>query len=307
MKVEPQALDQLLHPIFDPKQRARAEVAAKGLPASPGAATGGVVFTRGRRRGVEPEGQARRPRAHGDGARRHPRHERRPRASSPPRAGMTSHAAVVGRQMGKPSVVGCGRSPDRRQGPQAQGRPERARRRRQPSRIDGATGDVILKELPTSPSEVLQVVEGSRKPETLPLYQKFEQLLAWADEIRRLGVRANADIPRDAQGGLRLRGARHRPMPHRAHVLRRGPAAPCGEDDPVGRAGPARPRPHPAAPGAAQGRQGSTRPRAAQGAGEGRRRSTARPSPTTRAPSRSSCPCSAPTSPGCSRRCTATR
>src|SRR5207244_9760512 len=44
-KVEPQSLDQLLHPIFDPKERARAEVAAKGLPASPGAATGAIVFT----------------------------------------------------------------------------------------------------------------------------------------------------------------------------------------------------------------------------------------------------------------------
>jgi pyruvate,orthophosphate dikinase len=65
--------------------------------------------------------------------------------------------------------------------------------------IDGTTGDVILKELPTSPSEVLQVVAGKLKPEKSPLYQKFEKLLGWADEIRRLGIRANADIPRDAK------------------------------------------------------------------------------------------------------------
>ena len=58
---------------------------------------------------------------------------------------------------------------------------------------------MILKELPTSPSEVLQVVAGTQKPATSPLYQKFEKLLGWADEIRRLGVRANADIPRDAK------------------------------------------------------------------------------------------------------------
>src|SRR6185295_2120622 len=65
--------------------------------------------------------------------------------------------------------------------------------------IDGATGDVILKELPTSPSEVLQVVSGKLKPEKSALYQKFAKLLSWADEIRRLGIRANADIPRDAK------------------------------------------------------------------------------------------------------------
>jgi pyruvate,orthophosphate dikinase len=65
--------------------------------------------------------------------------------------------------------------------------------------IDGSTGDVILKELPTSPSEVLQVVAGKLKLEKSTLFQKFERLLGWADEVRRLGIRANADIPRDAK------------------------------------------------------------------------------------------------------------
>jgi pyruvate,orthophosphate dikinase len=58
---------------------------------------------------------------------------------------------------------------------------------------------VILKELATSPSEVLQVVAGKLKPEKSKIYQKFEKLLSWADEVRRLGIRANADIPRDAK------------------------------------------------------------------------------------------------------------
>ena len=77
-QVEPQSLDQLLHPIFDPKERAKAEVAAKGLPASPGAATGAVVFTADDAVAWSAEGQARRAGAHGDGAGRHPRHERGP-------------------------------------------------------------------------------------------------------------------------------------------------------------------------------------------------------------------------------------
>jgi len=112
--------------------------------------------------------------------------------------GMTSHAAVVGRQMGKPSVVGCG----------ALHIDAKARKLKVDGRtlhegdmlsIDGTTGEVILKELATSPSEVLQVVAGKLKPEKSPLYQKFEKLLSWADEVRKLGIRANADIPPDAK------------------------------------------------------------------------------------------------------------
>jgi pyruvate,orthophosphate dikinase len=197
MKVEPQALDQLLHPIFDPKERTRAEVAAKGLPASPGAATGQVVFTaddavawshKGKRvllvrMETVPDD------IHGMSA---------AQGILTATGGMTSHAAVVGRQMGKPSVVGCG----------ALDIDAKARHFRVGGRviregdsisIDGSTGEVILKELPTSPSEVLQVVMGKRKPKDSPLYQKFEKLLSWADQIRRLGVRANADIPPDAK------------------------------------------------------------------------------------------------------------
>jgi pyruvate,orthophosphate dikinase len=197
MKVEPQALDQLLHPIFDPKERAKAEVAAKGLAASPGAATGAVVFTaddavawshKGKRvllvrMETVPDD------IHGMSV---------AQGILTATGGTTSHAAVVGRQMGKPSVVGCGaldidaRAKHFRVG-------GRVVKEGDPLSIDGSTGEVILRELPTSPSEVLQVVMGKRKPEASPLYQKFEKLLTWADEIRRLGIRANADIPSDAK------------------------------------------------------------------------------------------------------------
>ncbi|HUG55365.1 MAG TPA: pyruvate, phosphate dikinase [Vicinamibacteria bacterium] len=196
-KVEPQSLDQLLHPIFDLKARARAEVAAKGLPASPGAATGAVVFTADE--AVAWSGKGKRvvlvrmetvpDDIHGMSV---------AQGILTATGGMTSHAAVVGRQMGKPSVVGCG----------SLGIDARAKRLRvagrtlkegDPISIDGSTGEVILQELPTSPSEVLQVVNGTRKPAQSPLYQKFEKLLGWADEVRRLGIRANADVPRDAK------------------------------------------------------------------------------------------------------------
>ena len=113
--------------------------------------------------------------------------------------GMTSHAAVVGRQMGKPSVVGCGALHIDAKGKTLKVAGTHPDAKATCISIDGSTGEVILKELPTSPSEVLQVVAGKLKPEKSPLYQKFEKLLSWADEIRRLGIRANADIPRDAK------------------------------------------------------------------------------------------------------------
>jgi len=197
MKVEPQALDQLLHPIFDLKERAKAEVAAKGLPASPGAATGAVVFTadeavawskKGKRvllvrMETVPDD------IHGMSA---------AQGILTATGGMTSHAAVVGRQMGKPSVVGCGALAIDAKGKKLQVGGKLVKEGDSIS-IDGSTGEVILKELATSPSEVLQVVAGKLKPEKSKIYQKFEKLLSWADEVRRLGIRANADIPRDAK------------------------------------------------------------------------------------------------------------
>ncbi len=197
LKVEPQALDQLLHPIFEPKARAKAAVAAKGLPASPGAATGAVVFTadeavawaaKGKkvllvRMETVPDD------IHGMNV---------AQGILTATGGMTSHAAVVGRQMGKPSVVGCGALQI-----DAKARTLKVAgkvvREGEAISIDGATGDVMLQALPTSPSEVLQVVSGQLKPAKSAIYQKFEKLLGWADETRRLGIRANADIPRDAK------------------------------------------------------------------------------------------------------------
>jgi pyruvate,orthophosphate dikinase len=196
-KVEPGSLDQLLHPIFDPKERLRAAVAAKGLPASPGAATGAIVFTADD--AVAATGSGKRvvlvrmetvpDDIHGMSV---------AQGILTATGGMTSHAAVVGRQMGKPSVVGCGALDiDAKTKKMKVG--GRTLKEGDNISIDGSTGEVILEELPTSPSEVLQVVSGTLKAAKSPLYGKFEKLLGWADEVRKLGVRANADIPRDAR------------------------------------------------------------------------------------------------------------
>src|ERR1700758_1826081 len=111
------------------------------------------------------------------------------------RGGMTSHAALVARQMGRVCVAGC----------EALLIDYRAREMRIADRdevvregdfisIDGSTGDVYLGEIPTTPSEVVRVlVDRTLEPSTAPVYQLYAQLMKWADKARRLRVRANAD------------------------------------------------------------------------------------------------------------------
>ena len=111
---------------------------------------------------------------------------------------MTSHAAVVGREMGKPSVVGCG-ALDINAKAKTLKVGGKTLREGDPISIDGSTGEVMLAAVPTSASEVIQVVEGRLAPGKSAVYQKFEKLLGWADEVRRLGIRANADVPKDAK------------------------------------------------------------------------------------------------------------
>jgi pyruvate,orthophosphate dikinase len=197
IRVEPVQLLQLLHPVFDPVARKQHEVVARGLNASPGAACGRAVFS-------ADEAVARAGRGEAVVLLRH---ETSPddihgMASAvgmlTAAGGMTSHAAVVGRQMGKPAVVGChelrihrgGKSGTIGKHPVAEG---------DWISIDGTTGDVILAEVPTTPSEVIQVVTGKLAAEKSAVFQSFNRLLEWADLIRRLRVRANADNGRDGR------------------------------------------------------------------------------------------------------------
>ncbi len=196
-RVEPDALDQLLHPIFDPKARGRIQPAARGIPASPGGASGQVVFDADE--AVEWANDGKRvllvrmetspDDVHGMSA---------AQGILTVTGGRTSHAAVVGRQMGKPAVVGCGaiRIDEAAKQFEVDGK---FVREGEVISIDGSTGEVMLAEVSTVPSEIIQVVQGKLAPEDSEMYQRFAKLLEWADAERRLGIRANADIPRDAE------------------------------------------------------------------------------------------------------------
>ncbi|MDQ8148845.1 MAG: pyruvate, phosphate dikinase [Gemmatimonadota bacterium] len=194
-RVPAQQLDQLLHPVID--SAARGTPLCVGLPASPGAASGIAVFD-----ADIAESRA----ARGDAVILI-RDETTPedfhgivaaKAVLTARGGMTSHAAVVARGMGKCAVVGCGvLRVDAAHHRVTVGETEV--REGDWLTLDGGTGEVFLGDLPTMPSEVMQVSAGTRTAEEAPVYRGFAELLGWADARRRLKVRANADTPHDAR------------------------------------------------------------------------------------------------------------
>ncbi len=180
MRVDPNSLDKLLHPRID--YDSNPTIIAKGLPASPGAAVGKVVFDPDEAKELGDAGEKVilvRPETtpddiHGVIA---------SQGVLTSRGGMTSHAAVVARGMGKPAVVGCSdiyvdlereifRSGDT------------TVKKGDVITIDGSTGNVILGEAPVLEPEI----SG-----------EFSELLSWADEFRRLKVKTNADLPNDAK------------------------------------------------------------------------------------------------------------
>lgn len=197
LKVEPEALNQLLHPVFDLEEKKKHPVLARGLAASPGAASGQVVFTANEAVAWANQGQkvilVREETSpddiHGMGA---------AQGILTATGGMTSHAAVVGRQMGKPAVVGCGALKVQEE-IKAFFVGNKKFVEGDWLSIDGTTGEVLEGQVLTRPSEILQVVKGERKAGESQLYQYFSKLLAWADNFRKLGVRANSDTPPDAR------------------------------------------------------------------------------------------------------------
>ncbi|MCX7975042.1 MAG: pyruvate, phosphate dikinase [Candidatus Aminicenantes bacterium] len=197
LKVEPEALNQLLHPVFDLQEKAAHPLLAEGLAASPGAATGKIVFTaedavEWRKKGEKVllvRSETSPDDIHGMSV---------SEGILTATGGMTSHAAVVGRQMGKPAVVGCGAlriNEDQR----VLTIGKKIFKEGDWLSIDGSTGEVFEGRIETKPSEIIQVVKGEKKPEESVIYQYFSRLLSWADKYRRLGVRANADTPPDAR------------------------------------------------------------------------------------------------------------
>ena len=202
LRIEPDHLNQLLRPIFDDNDKHKAaeqgRILAKGLPAGPGAATGRVVFDaedavawskRGERvvlcrletspddiRGMEAA-----------------------QGILTARGGMTSHAALVARQMGKVCVAGC-EALQMDHGSRMMHVGKTTLKEGDWISLDGSSGEVMQGEIRTLPSEVLQVLLGGNfEAKKSRVYQQFTELMGWADEVRKLGVRTNTDQPDQAR------------------------------------------------------------------------------------------------------------
>src|SRR5437588_809706 len=195
--VDPEALNQLLAPGFDPDEWKKISTATRGLPASPGAASGQVVFSADH--AVEWANQGK------------PvilvRRETVPddihgmfvsQGILTATGGMTSHAAVVGRQMGKPSIVGAGDLEISESAKQFRVGGKTVKEGDFIS-FDGLTGEVKIARVASKPSEILQVVGGTLPSAKSDIYRRFDTILGWSDKFRRLGIRANADLPDQAE------------------------------------------------------------------------------------------------------------
>jgi pyruvate,orthophosphate dikinase len=205
MRIEPDQLNQLLRPVFRAQDEQTAEkggqALACGLPAGPGAATGRVVFSaadavawaeRGEqvllvRDFTSPEDIRGMDAAQG---------------ILTAQGGMTSHAALVARQMGKVCIVGCGEL-DIDMAARTFSVDDTTVKEGDWISIDGFIGEVIVGKLETRPPEVLQVLlEGTMKPAESESYRYYSKIMGWADEQRKLLVRTNADQPDQAENAI---------------------------------------------------------------------------------------------------------
>jgi pyruvate,orthophosphate dikinase len=204
LRIEPEQLNQLLRPVFDSAEKkdaiAKGRLMAKGLNAGPGAASGRVYFDAADAEAANKRGE----RVILVRIETSPEDIRGMQAAEgilTARGGMTSHAALVARQMGKVCVAGCGELEIHyeQSAMTIRGKSFRIKEGDYIS-IDGSTGEVFEGEITTKDSEVLQVlIKKTLKPEASEVYQMYARVMAWADKYRKLKMRTNADQPDQAE------------------------------------------------------------------------------------------------------------
>lgn len=202
LKIPADSISSLLVAVFDPAAEKKAKTLTTGLPAGPGAASGKICFTADKAEAVVASGG----------------HAVLCRVETTPedlrgmiaadgiltsRGGVSSHAALVARQMNKVCV--CGASEvviDYGAGTLKIGKT--VLKEGQDISINGSTGDIYAGSVATAPSEVNQVLNGKLKAEKSYTYKMFDQVMKWSDKYRKLGVRTNADSPEQAASAVAM-------------------------------------------------------------------------------------------------------
>ena len=201
-RVEAGQITQLLAPVFDAQEKGKAlkggRLLGRGLPAGPGAAAGRIAFNAEHAVTMAKDGPVIMVRVETSPEDIAGMHSAAGILTT--RGGLTSHAAVVARGMGRPCVVGAGSLKVDYSKGELRSEGHEPLEEGDWVSIDGTTGEVLGGQLPTRHSEVVQVlIEGAMKPADSEVYRNFDRLLKWADEIRTLGIRTNADTPNDAR------------------------------------------------------------------------------------------------------------
>ena len=199
-KIPADSISSLLVAVFDPAAVKKAKVLATGLPAGPGAAAGKICFTAPEAEAVAAKGG----RAILCRVETTPEDLRGMIAAEgilTSRGGVSSHAALVARQMN--TVCVCGASEVKiNYGAQTLTIGSKVFKNGEDISIDGTTGEIFAGSVATAPSEVDQVLNGKLKAEDSYTYQIYDQIMKWADKHRKLGVRTNADSPDQAASAI---------------------------------------------------------------------------------------------------------
>jgi pyruvate,orthophosphate dikinase len=201
-RIPADSVSSLLVPIFDEKARKSAKKIAEGLPAGPGAATGKIVFTASAAERESKQGN----KVVLCRVETSPEDLRGMIASEgilTSRGGVSSHAALVARQMGKVCICGASKVViDYANRTLSVGKTKL--KEGDYISIDGTSGEIFDGHVETSPSEVTQVLNGQMKPKKSYTYQIFETVMSWADKYRKMKVRTNADSPLQSRQALNL-------------------------------------------------------------------------------------------------------
>ena len=202
-RIPPDSIGSLLAPTFDPMALRKGKAVTSGLPAGPGAATGHVTFSATGAELLAKDGK----KAVLCRVETTPDDLRGMLAAEgvlTTRGGVSSHAALVARQMGKVCVCGAGDVSIDYEKATMTLPGNIVFKEGDAISIDGTTGKVYKGVIPTAPSEVQQVLNGDLKAEDSKTYHMFDSILKWADEVRTLEIRANVDTPKQAELAVKL-------------------------------------------------------------------------------------------------------